>query len=454
MKIGLIGSNHTKKAILSMVNRENTYIDLVVYPDSIEEVVNQLDKIQDELDGILFTGARSYMYACRHASAKIPWVCLKRSFDSICYALIRAMQEGNDIHKITYDVHGISLTQMYSLLSQTIGLQIDQIELFPYCETKEYQDYLCSDMVDSYSNETSEYHIEKLRSGHATICISGSPTVVSKLKQKGYPVYLLESSEEMVNAALNELRLRHQLHVQKEQHEYLATVLSLSLHLRNVYNNGNQGYQHIHSTYQAEITVYSFAQSIGAAVEKQSSTQYLIYSTKAELALATADFTKIKVAEDILLISGIEYVTLGIGLDETFGEAKRKALQGDEIAKKQNNSCYYLLEKTASPAGPFVIVQTNHTKEFGQTLMERIAAETNVNIAILTKLVKAQRQYGFNAITAVELSEMCGMTISNINRIIIKLESKGYAEVVGTKAYADTGRPRRLVVLRLTPFTK
>jgi predicted ArsR family transcriptional regulator len=51
-------------------------------------------------------------------------------------------------------------------------------------------------------------------------------------------------------------------------------------------------------------------------------------------------------------------------------------------------------------------------------------------------------------ITSGELAEMCRLSVNQMNRIVAKLEAGGYAKIVGSRAQAATGRPRRLISLQ------
>ena len=44
---------------------------------------------------------------------------------------------------------------------------------------------------------------------------------------------------------------------------------------------------------------------------------------------------------------------------------------------------------------------------------------------------------------------MCEMTQSNMNRILAKLETKGYVQTVGYQPLDGAGRPRRLIRLKI-----
>jgi len=101
-------------------------------------------------------------------------------------------------------------------------------------------------------------------------------------------------------------------------------------------------------------------------------------------------------------------------------------------------------DKTNLPEGPFAIELSRQEKNPEDILIERVARETSVGIVVLNMLARAQAQYGFREVTPVELASMCGMTPSNMNRILAKLEEGGYAQVVGMQHHSEGGRPSRL----------
>ena len=182
-------------------------------------------------------------------------------------------------------------------------------------------------------------------------------------------------------------------------------------------------------------------------------THFLIYSNKEELDTATNQLAKLAFVEPILQNRDVKRVTAGIGFGASPGVARSAAMKAGRIADKQKNSCYYIIDEANASAGPFVIAQDrDNKKDFAQAMLEHIAAETNVGVAILSKLTKAQMQYGFTSITSEELAKMCGMTVNNMNRIIVKLEKAGYAEIAGSRSFSDRGRPRRLIRLRFGAY--
>ncbi|MGL5347499.1 MAG: winged helix-turn-helix transcriptional regulator, partial [Peptostreptococcaceae bacterium] len=61
------------------------------------------------------------------------------------------------------------------------------------------------------------------------------------------------------------------------------------------------------------------------------------------------------------------------------------------------------------------------------------------------KIESIIKQYNITTITPNELAEFCGVSTRSINRIITKLEDKGYIRIVGKKTNTSNGRPSRLI---------
>ena len=65
----------------------------------------------------------------------------------------------------------------------------------------------------------------------------------------------------------------------------------------------------------------------------------------------------------------------------------------------------------------------------------------------LETLQRVIRQYNLDVITPFELARYCSMSVTNMNRIITKLEAGGYVKIIGSQPLAGAGRPRRLIKL-------
>ena len=126
MKVAIVGNKDIIQKIHVLVNAEDAFFEFTDYPCSYEEVIALLDTIQNEYDGILFTGSRYHSYAARCVSAKIPWSCPVRSVNSVLCTLLRAKLAGYDISKITCDLHPTA-RQLTNLLCNDIGFHINML---------------------------------------------------------------------------------------------------------------------------------------------------------------------------------------------------------------------------------------------------------------------------------------------------------------------------------------
>ena len=450
MKIGIIGPRASVERVRSLIRLEDAYMECIGYPCSLSEVVALMERVQGELDGIIFTGNRYSNYVCRNMAAVIPWVSLKRSSASLPYALCRAHLAGYDIHRITCDLSGITGDQLLRILTEKLELDADRISLYRYNDTPQYEAYMSSDaLAGRYSEGACAYHTENLRSGRASICLTDSASAALVMSRRGFPVYLLTFGEEDIIAALNELRELIKLRSHQNEAAYRQTVLCLSAYMADAYEHGDREFRRIERTAKIESNLFLFAQRIGAAMEKRGETQYLLFTDREELNAATGDLHDMEFVSELLAIPDVERIALGVGSGVNHAAAKRNAQEAHRSATQQPHSCYYVKTDGALMGGPYLIHQRHVAREFQEVKLERISRETNVGITILNALSQAQRQYGFQSVTSSELAEMTGMSLNNIHRVIVKLEAKGYAEVVGRQSYAETGRPRRLIRLNL-----
>ena len=447
MKIGLVGAASTIATIHTLMDGEEVFVELVDYPCRRENVVELLAEIQSGLDGILFTGESIFVHAGRYASAIVPWTYLKRSVNSVLCVLLRAAMDGHDIRRITYDLPYIPSKEMLSLLCDRVGLNKSEVTVNCY---NEYVDSVPGDgqAVNDYLPTAAHWHLENFRAGRASVCLSAVDGVVSHSMLQEYPAFQVKITGEDVVEALNTLRFRSQLQMRQLKDRHMEAVLSITVYLQDTYTHGIREYRQLQSTYHVEKVVLRFAQGIGASVEKDSGGCYLLYAARSELELRTENLTKLDFAADLLSVMDVQRVAVGVGFGITHSIARANALQAAKAAQLQPYSCCYTADGDTRPEGPLLITGGGSGEELDQVILERIAAETYVGVSVLNTIIKAQKQYGFDVITSGELAEMCRLSVNQMNRIVAKLEAGGYAKIVGSRAQAATGRPRRLISLQ------
>lgn len=453
MKIALVGNQTTAKRIRELLENEALFIELEDYPCKWETLEPVLEEAQRNCDAVLFTGVRYFLHAGKRTAPRIPWGYPKRSTASVLCTLMKAYMAGADIRRITYDLHDMSTGKMVDLLCGEIGLPVDEVSVYCFNDANRRQnDLSAAGWGADYNAKAGAYHLENLREGRVSFCLSASQGIADHELLADYPTFLVPLTQEDVRTALNDLRTRHQLQGRQSDTGFRAAVMELSVKLSDVYNGEVQEYRHLHTNHQIEAEVFAFAQRAGAAVEKHGHGEYLLYTTRSELYAATEQLTGIEVAQRIQYLPDVEAVAVGIGFASAYSTAKSNAHYCVRCAHKQKANCYYVLDEAGLPSGPFLLKKSSSQQRMNELQVERIACETGVSPALLTRLADAAAQYDLRTVTSDALAELCGMTVNNMNRIIGKLEQKGYAEVVGKRPNPGAGRPKRLIRLKLDPM--
>lgn len=445
MKIGLVGTEYSIQSIRALVSPQNIFAELVSYPCNVESVGKLVEQIQPDLDGIFFTGYFFFSYACRSTAAIIPWTYAKRTDNATIKAFLQAAMNAVDISRLTYDLTENSVEQIAGLLRTDVGLQLDKLHVYRYVDSNYY-----TISEKDYVRNAVAYHLENLSSGRATVCLSGMHEIVEQLKARGFSAFWVEPTADVLNLALNELSLRHQIRKNwKAGERYQIAVIALSVSFSDCGICSAQEYLLMHSVHQLETCIYNFAQSICAAVEKASDRSFRIYTTKEELGAVTGQFSQLGLLQEIQLIDNVISVAAGIGFGFSPGIAKAHAEYGVRLAQKRECSCYYIVGEDDILAGPFWAASSGREEKVREIWKQKISQETGIGPVTLETLAAAQVRFGFDTVTPGKLAELCAMTPSNMNRVLAKLEAKNYAETVGYQPLAGAGRPRRLIRLKI-----
>ena len=445
MNVGLIGAEYTINVIRPLVEVKNRFLDIETFSCNAEEVGPLVERVQPQLDGILFTGYFPFSYACHSTTATIPWTYAKRTATAVRNALIQCIIHGVDVTKITYDLTENTTEQFAGILCNDIGLAKKELHLYRYVDANYY-----TISQREYVRNAKAFHLDNLRSGRARVCLSGISEVVEGIRKENYPAFWVGPAEDVLGILLNELVLRHQMRAgQKGGEQYQVAVIALAIHYEEFGTYGGQEYLRLRSGHQVETCIFNYAQSICASVEKDAYGRFLLYTVKSELAAVTNQFSHLGLLQELQVIPYIADVKAGIGFHFSPNIAKLNAEYGARIAEKCKYSCYYVVADRDTVAGPFP-VGDNRTEVRPQALWKQmVSSETGIGVVALDAIVSAQKQFGFDTITPGKLAEMCAMTPSNMNRILAKLEAKGYVQTVGYQPLNGAGRPRRLIRLKI-----
>jgi hypothetical protein len=140
---------------------------------------------------------------------------------------------------------------------------------------------------------------------------------------------------------------------------------------------------------------------------------------------------------------------MGIGYGITVREAKFNAQEGMKNSQNAKGNRAYIVynNETIGPiASEYQAIENDQEKHLDEQY-NKIAKDVTVSINTIFKLHCIIDETRKDTFTSKELSGHLDITPRSVNRILNKLEEKGYAEVIGKKMISNAGRPSRIIKL-------
>lgn len=452
MKIGIMGPEASIQMILKNTVRSSVLAEMIPIPCNPDEAGLLAAEWQKKLDGILFTGFLPYMAACRKVYPRIPWEYMSRTTTAVLEALVNASySSGCDISRITYDLQESASEDFLVSLLANAGIPKERIGV--YCFRSPAQLLYKS---EDYNKKVYAFHMDNLKSGKARVCLTGMESIQKLISAAGYPAFWIQPSRESIIEQLNALLLRCKTE-QSRRHLSSARpfVLAVSIQDSHVTGDIEQGEfirHHIYSTTADHL--YNFSQRNGAAMEYHENAASYLYMQQSWLSNEGLGALIQRLCRKLCDTDGVLAVYLGVGSGTTMGLAKACAERGRQLAELQKTTCYYVLERSGANevlAGPFIYEKKELDMNRSEIMdrLERISRESGLGIGTVKALYDLTEEYELSITTVRELSNLCGMTNSYLNRILSRLEDAGYVETVGRKPVDGPGRPQRLIRLKL-----
>lgn len=211
----------------------------------------------------------------------------------------------------------------------------------------------------------------------------------------------------------------------------------------------NYEYQYLVDRMKVMEQVYLFAQQIEAAVVEGSNRNVYLFTTKKVLVEVTKHYTNLLFLEQ-LKNKIFCRIAVGIGYGGTMFEAKKNALSAMQYSMQYDRSVIFIAHGEGKIAGPVETKKSQAvTTLLAEEKLEQISADSGVSMRYLLKIKNMMEKYKKNTFTSKELAEYCGFSVRNMDRVIEKLMSSGYACISGMRTQAETGRPSRILIFYL-----
>ncbi len=439
MKVGVVGPADLVNKINRIIKAEFPAIDPVSCIYKVYTEASTIIKYQQpHLDAILFAGTTPFKLARNTVKPAIPWECIPRNGSSLLRVLLEAvLVKKLDIYNVSFDTY--TMQALYEAYEE-IGIRKERLRLFLADQQGAETNYL---------DRVLTFHLGNFTCNKATCCMTALESVFEKLSAQNIPCLMIEPTANIIRETLKKLILGY--NVQISQHSQIV-ALRVQIDAPSEYSLLSEDeYQTIIDKMQISRQVYLFAQKIQAAVIEVGLKEYLLFSTRQSLESETRGLESFSLLAAVRNHSA-STISLGIGFGATAREAKQNAGIAMTRASKTGGDMAFIVSDGKTVIGP--IKEGSPAGENQQTKVDkeylRISEQIGVSINTIFRLHSIVEQYGQNVFTAAELANLFGITLRSMNRMIEKLEGGGYCTIIGKKAIAKAGRPRRIIQLNIS----
>jgi hypothetical protein len=436
--LGVVGHEEEIKNILELLQYMDNKIETTAIHfndfNNKDTLIRDVKKHEKKLDALLFTDKISFELVNSAMISSIPWVYIKKNENLLLTTLLNlSIIKNKDITALSIDTYD---QKTIDKIFNRIGLNHrEQVAVADY-------DIFNQNFIHYLVN----FHEEQYHSNVNTTCITSLIQVYNKLRKKNIPCVHLKATNQRIKDAINHLALKIQ---SKKDDKSQTVVIAIKIDPINEYSLINENeYQILLEKTKVTQKIYLFAQKIQASVVEVGIDQYFLFCTKSILETETNDFKKLDILTDVSNDTS-STISMGIGYGITVREAKFNAQEGMKNSQNAKGNRAYIVYNNET-IGPIASEYQSIEKDQGKHLDEqynKIAKDVTVSINTIFKLHCIIDETQKNTFTSKELSGHLDITPRSVNRILNKLEEKGYAEVIGKKMISNAGRPSRIIKL-------
>ncbi|GED68336.1 transcriptional regulator [Brevibacillus reuszeri] len=430
LRLGVMGADDSLEIIQSVLPDfpEIECLPIVYWKE--EDIVDLLLPHVDEVDMWLFSGKVPYALAKATERVQVP---------------------------MAYVPHiGASLYRTLLHLSHEIGIQVNEVS-FDTFSSDELEHFLQeAGIADGYSwlrhyegaisaTELADYHESLWREKKTKAAVTCLRTADLELKKRGVPSYRVLPTRAGVLSVLHMLlRTNEMLHFKDSQ---IAVQMMEIDPFRELAGGTFSTDEWQNAEIKTMEKLLRYTKYLQGSLKTAGPGRYVIFTTRGRLQEVTHDYKTIPDLEGMFGIRA-DLVTCGIGIGKTAYEAEIHGGTALLHAKERGTGNWMVFFDDKSVVGPLGRDEQIAYRYSSQQLQE-VSRQTSLSVATLSKLDSILKKRGTAMINAHELAQHMQILPRSARRILIELESKGIAEVVGEESPNPRGRPRKVYKITL-----
>jgi predicted transcriptional regulator len=249
-------------------------------------------------------------------------------------------------------------------------------------------------------------------------------------------------SKDMYITEIRRLLVSYQMQ-QSEEHKF--AILSITSAA------GSEQYMQMSSIIQgvmdhnrvSELIAY-FAQRIGGIYIRLGSGEYIIFCNYQELLDETGNLSRFDLLANVYSQTAYT-LSIGIGVGNNLKRLYFYAQIGERRALREHGNRVYVVYSPTEMVGP---IESNEINKPSNTLFDKhlvmVAETSSLSINTIFKLDTLIKQKPNRSFITSEIAQELEISGRTANRIITKLELKGYVMEIGRSITGEKGRPTRV----------
>lgn len=425
LRLGVIGADDSLVIIRSVMQEfpEIECLPIVYWRE--EEIVELLMAHLDEVDMWLFSGQVPYAMASQTGKIQVP---------------------------MAYVPHiGASLYRTLLHLSHQLGIRVDEVSFDTFSGEELGHFLMEAGIAEGYkwlkhyegaisANELADFHEALWKEGKTKAAVTCLRTAELELVRRGVPVHRVVPTRAGVLSVVHMLLRTH------EMLHFKDTQIAVQMMEIDPFRELAGGSFSTDEWQNAEIKTMEkllrYAKYLQGSLKTAGPGRYVIFTTRGKVQEVTGDYATIPDLEELFGIRA-DLVTCGIGIGKTAYEAEIHGGTALLHAKERGAGNWMVFLDDKSVVGPLGRDEQIAYRYDSKKLQE-LSQLTSLSVMTLSKLESILKKRGKQEINAHELASHMQIQPRSARRILVELESKGIAQVVGEENPHPRGRPRKV----------
>ncbi|MFF2479590.1 ArsR family transcriptional regulator [Paenibacillus sp. NPDC058071] len=428
IKLGYVGVEDTMEFVTAIISQYAEFECIPFTHERFEEIGPLVSRHADEVDMWLFSGPLPYRAAKEqtpHVQEPMFYISYSGTglYRTLCQLFYR---ERVDIDRLSFDMYTDE-----ELAKVADELQLSGSRLHGKAFEGSYQELI-------------DYHVRMRNEGKTDYAVTCVWYVQDKLKSLGVPVLRVVPTESSVQAALTEASRTG------ETLRYMDAQIAVQLIETDPYAGIMKDTYGSDELYRMELAVseslMDYSRHVHGSMKIVSPGRYAIFTTRGILKAATQNFTQIPAYPELDGM-GAE-LTCGIGIGQTAYEAELMAGRALLQTRHYGKGTWMVVFDDKSVHGPLgreERLSFTYSSEGLQETSER----TGLSTITLAKIEAVISKLKTDVIHSNQLAQQMMIMPRSARRILIQLETSGYAEVIGEETVGTRGRPLKLYRISL-----